>query len=156
MLDPFLAWVRGVHDRYARVILAGIAALLLPLMILTTLSTVDNWRQDRERDELLECFDEFAALSSASSVAVREAAAAKDIATAARDTTLNEEGLAFRKLTRKILAQTVSADDIKRLDEALAARARAGRALERAQADLDQAREDNPIPPAPSKFCAVD
>jgi hypothetical protein len=153
MLDPFFVWLRGFHDRYARVILAGIAALLLPLMVMTTVSTTANWRQDNERDDLLACFDEYAAADSQQSSKVREAAIVKDEATSARDDALALEGEAFLHLARKIKNQSVTAEDFDALVDSLRVRKIASRELDRAQANLDAVREEYPIPPAPSEFC---
>lgn len=154
-LDPFFNWLRGVHDRHARVILAGIATLMLPLMVMTTVATLDNWRQDKDRDGLLECFDQFADASSQTSVAVREASVAKDRALGEFYVSLNAEGEAFRVLTSKLLRKTADADDVKALNDALEDRAKKGRELERKQDALDKARRDNPVPPPPSEFCAA-
>lgn len=155
MLDPLFDNLRSVHDRYARVILASIATLLLPLMALTTVATLDNWRQDRERDELLACFDRFAGASSSSSQAVRDASVAKDIATADRDDALNAEGVAFLRLSRQILNDNVTPDAFQDLVVTLEARKDASAELDAAQADLDRARRENPVPNPPSEFCDV-
>jgi hypothetical protein len=151
MFDRFFDWLRLIHDRYARIILAGIAALILPMMVMTTVATLDNWRQDddrdrldADRDRLLVCFDEYAAADSTSSIKVREAAAAKDIAAAARDT-------ALRDISRLILAVDPPAAERERVVLALNA---TSEALVRAQAKLNRVRENNPIPPPPSEFCA--
>lgn len=175
-VDPLVAWVRDFHDHYARVILAGIAAMVVPLSVLTAVATLDNWRQDARDRELLACFNVFAEVQSSSSDAVREAsvkkdlaAAARDEAEAARDDALNAEGLAFRNLTsaiRKSFAGKPVSPELSRqlfeeLDETLAQRHRAARKLDRkqeryavAQAALDRARRDNPVPDPPSEFCA--
>jgi hypothetical protein len=154
MFDRMFARLRAFHDEYARVVLAIIAALLVPLCVMTTVATLDNWRQDNERDDLLSCFDDVLAASSASSTAVREASVDKDIATAARDDALNAEGIAFQRLVQHILVKTVTAKDVKALSETLDARSHAAHQLDVAQDALDKAREDNPVPPAPSVFCA--
>lgn len=156
MFDRFFCRVRRFHDQYARAILAGIAALLVPLCVMTTVATLDNWRQDNERDKLLGCFDQFAAASSASSKAVRVASAAKDVATTNRDNALNAEGRAFQRVTDGLLDKSVTPADIKALNDALADRNDAAAALDDAQDALDKAREDNPIPDPPSVFCEVD
>jgi hypothetical protein len=154
MFDRFFDWLRSIHDRYARVILAGIAALILPMMVMTTVATLDNWRQDQDRDRLLECFDAYAAQSSQSSIKVREASAAKDIATADAWTALNVEGEAFLALTKALLRRDVTPEQFQALKHSLADRAKAGRKLEAAQAELDRVRAKFPITPQPSKFCA--
>lgn len=144
MFERFFAWMRSIHDRYARIILAGIATLILPMMVLTTVSTLDNWRQDKERDRLLACFDEYAAASSTASVEVREASVVKDAATAARD-------LALRDLTGALRSK-----DEARARAAFARLDRASGDLVDAQAALDEARAENPVPPPPSQFCSTD
>lgn len=163
MLDPVVNRLRSIHDRYARVILAGIATLLVPLMALTAAATLDNWQQNSDikaataaQDELLVCFDEFAAASSVSSKAVRDASVRKDIATADRDDALNAEGVAFKRLIRHILKEKVSPKDVRTLAKTLEARDDAARHLDRAQAALDKARRENPIPDPPSKFCDIE
>lgn len=156
MFDRFFDWLRSIHDRYARVILAGIAALILPMMVMTTVATLDNWRQDKDRDHLLACFDQYAGLSSQSSIKIREASAAKDIATSEAWSALNDEGETFLALTKSILKRDVTPEQVQALKDSLADRAKAGRKLERAQAELDRVRAKYPIPPQPSKFCATD
>jgi hypothetical protein len=153
MFDRFFDWLRLVHDRYARVILAGIAALILPMMVMTTVATMDNWRQDDERDRLdadrdrlLACFDDYAAADSEASIKVREAAAAKDVAATARDT-------ALRDISRLLLTDNNSESESQRVVLSLN---RTSEDLVRAQARLDRARQKNPIPPPPSKFCGLD
>lgn len=172
------AWLRSIHDRYARVILAGIAALIVPLMVMTLVATLDNWRQDNERDTLLDCFDQFANDSSTTSKAVREATAARDLAAyerdeaeATRDDALNSEGRAFSDVTHAIRKSLdgvqVGRDESRRLfvalDDALAEREAAARVLDkkqakfaRKQAHLVKVRAENPVPDPPSKFCTVD
>ena len=153
MLDPFFAWLRGIHDRHARVILASIATLMLPLMIMTTVATMDNWRQDKDRDALLACINDYADASSTSSKAVRVASAKKDVATADFNLALNAEGAAFKRLIGAILAENVKPADVQRLYDTLDERDRAGRALVAAQDELNEARRENPVPDPPSEFC---
>lgn len=49
----------------------------------------------------------------------------------------------------------MTAEDVQTLARTLEDRAKASAALDRAQAALDKAREENPVPDPPSKFCAV-
>ena len=142
-------------------------ALVVSIVALTALigiwvgasASITNGQQDRAdalRDSAVQkCFDKYAQAQSASSSAVREASVVKDEATRLFNQALNDEGQAFKALVRKILADAVTAEDIKRLYDTLEARDRAGRAVERAQVKLDKAREDNPVPDAPSEFCSV-
>jgi hypothetical protein len=153
MFDRFFDWLRLIHDKFARVILAGIAALILPMMVMTTVATLDNWRQDddrdrldADRDRLLVCFDVYAAADSESSIKVREAASKKDAAMAARDT-------ALRDVSRLLITEDRPPGESKRVVVALN---RTSEALVRAQARLDRVRARNPIPPAPSEFCDLD
>ena len=162
MLDPLFDRIRRLHDEYARLILASIATMLVPLMALTLVATVDNWQQNqvleanaKVQDRLLECFDDFAAAQSTTSKAVREASAVKDAATAEREDALNAEGVAFLRLSRQILNDDVTRDAFQDLVDTLEARKAASRELDRAQAALDEARRENPVPEPPSQFCAV-
>jgi hypothetical protein len=156
MLDPLFDNIRSLHDRYARVILATIAALILPLMVMTTVATLDNWRQDKDRDHLLECFDQYANEQSTGSVIIREKMVAVDAATAVRDDALNAEGIAFQRLVNHLLTKKVSPTDVQMLADTLHDRSHAAKELDKAQAALDKAREENPVPDPPSEFCAND
>lgn len=155
MLDPVFVRTRAFHDRHARAIMAAIATMLVPLAVVTAVATLDNWRQDRERDDLLACFDDFAGASSTSSQVIREASVRKDVATAERDDALNAEGKAFQKLVERILTDNVKPKHVEELADTLADRHRAARKLDRAQAALDEARRENPVPAPPSEFCSV-
>lgn len=143
-----------------------IGAIATAGIILSSVATITNVRQDathaaenEARDKqtavLLKCFDQYAQAQSASSSAVREASVKVDEATGVRDDALSAEGVAFKNLVRRVLARTATKEDLRVLSETLAKRARTSRVLDRAQNELDQARKDNPVPPAPSKFCSV-
>jgi hypothetical protein len=143
-----------------------IGAIATAGIILSSVATVTNVRQDathaaenETRDKqtavLLKCFDEYAQAQSASSSAVRAASVKVDEATGVHDDALAAEGLAFRDLVRKLLAHTATPADFKQLADTLQVRARTSRVLDRAQNELDKARRENPVPPAPSKFCSV-
>lgn len=151
---------RLLYDRTA-------PALVIFCLLASLFSSVGVWyndrvngEQDRARTEdntkLLACFDRYAELQSASSVAVREASVVKDKRTAERDDALNAEGQAFKDLVEDALAgEGIPPEAVQRLSETLHDRAVAAERLDRAQAALDEARRENPIPPAPSEFCAV-
>lgn len=118
-----------------------------------------NAAQDRARTtdntRLLGCFNQYAKASSESSTAVRVASVRKDAATTERDNTLNEEGRAFLRVVDHLLADSVTPQDVQNLRDSLRLRAVAAAKLDRAQAALDTAREDNPVPPPPSTFCSA-
>lgn len=103
-------------------------------------------RQARADDQarLLMCFDDYAAASSASTIAVREASTVRDAATRARDA-------AFTALFEFIATDPGegSAEGL-RLFNALTV---ANADLVQAQIALAEAREDNPVPDPPSKLC---
>ena len=105
--------------------------------------------------KLLHCFDQYAARSSASSVAVRKATIRKDGATEKRDHALKSEGVAFLRVTRQILHHDVTPDAFKDLERTLATRAHAARELARAYRHLNRVRANNPVPDPPSEFCSV-
>ena len=118
-----------------------------------------NGEQDRARAEdntkLLACFDKYAELQSASSVAVRDASVRKDAATSIRDDALAAEGRAFKVVVQHIIAGDLTPAQEQRLAETLEQRAKAARMLDRAQDALDKARRENPVPEPPSTFCSV-
>jgi hypothetical protein len=154
------------YNRYAHGITTAVAVLALAAIAIGAGASVTNAEQsaqfraetsarNAERDELLECFDRYAGASSASTKAVRIASERKDAATAIRDDALNAEGRAFKRLTRALLDGEPSRRLFERLDRTLDARHRAGRALDRAQANLDATRDENPVPSPPSVFCAA-
>lgn len=160
-----------VLDRYDRSIKAVCLVIGVLGVLIGTSATLTNNQQQADfraeqalrnseqasvqdaQQQLLECFDEYAAASSTSSKATRKASIRKDEATAERDNALNAEGVAFQRLVRHILAETVTPDDVKALADTLDARAAAAKKLDRAQAALDKARAENPIPEPPSEFC---
>lgn len=157
----YVAW----YNRYAHGITTTVAVFAVSALAIGAGAQVTNAQQSAEfraetktrnaqRDELLACFDRYAAASSTSSKAVRIAAARKDAATAVRDDALNREGAAFRDLVRALQEGNVNAKMVDRLAATLDVRDRAARRLDRAQAMLDRARELNPIPEPPSVFCS--
>lgn len=155
VITSYNAW----YDRWAPIAVAGVTVVALIGIWLAAAATIENGRQDARanaRDSAVQkCFDRYAQAQSASSKAVREASVVKDEATKVFNQALNDEGRAFKALTRRILAENVEPQDVQRLYRTLARRDRAGRAVERAQVELDKAREDNPVPSAPSTFCSV-
>jgi hypothetical protein len=151
---------RIIYDRVAPVLVVICLLASLFASVGTFFLARVNEAQDRQSDAdkalLLKCFDRYAELQSASSVAVREASVVKDRRTAERDDALNAEGEAFKDLVEAALTgEGIPPELVQRLSETLHDRADAARQLDRAQAALDKAREDNPIPPAPSEFCSV-
>lgn len=150
---------RRLYDRIAPVlVIICLLASLFASVGTFALSRVND-TQDRQREadraELLKCFDRYAELQSASSVAVREASVAKDEATTLRDDALNAEGMAFQAVVEEILAGDLTAGAVKRLADTLEVRAAASRRLDVAQDALDEARRANPVPKPPSEFCSV-
>ena len=149
---------RLVYDRTA-------PALVIFCLLASLFSSAGGWynealdEQDRARTEdntkLLACFDKYAELQSASSVAVREASVRKDAATSIRDDALAAEGRAFKVVVQHIIAGDLTPAQEQRLAETLEQRAKAARMLDRAQDALDKARRENPVPLAPSRFCSV-
>lgn len=155
VVTAYNAW----YYRRAPVVVTAVAMLALVGIWLGAAATITNGQQESRanlRDSAIQkCFDRYASAQSASSSAVRDASIVKDEATRKFNQALNDEGQAFKRLVRKILADRVQPADVQRLYETLAARDRAGRAVERAQAELDKVREENPVPDAPSEFCSV-
>lgn len=147
------------YERRAAMMVFAVTVLALIGIWIGVASTITNGQQDRRADArdtaVQKCFDEWADAQSASTAAVREASVAKDEATKLFNQALNDEGLAFKSLVRRILADEVRPEDVQRLYRTLARRDRAGRGVERAQDELDKARKENPVPDAPSKFCSV-
>lgn len=150
---------RLLYDRTA-------PALVIFCLLASLFSSVGVWyndrvngEQDRARTEdntkLLACFDKYAELQSASSVAVREASVRKDAATSIRDDALAAEGRAFKVVVQHIIAGDLTPAQVQRLAETLEQRAKAARMLDRAQDALDKARRENPVPEPPSTFCSV-
>ena len=149
---------RLLYDRTA-------PALVIFCLLASLFSSAGGWynealdEQDRARAEdntkLLACFDKYAELQSASSVAVREASVRKDAATSIRDDALAAEGRAFKVVVQHIIAGDLTPAQEQRLAETLEQRAKAARMLDRAQDALDKARRENPVPEPPSTFCSV-
>lgn len=150
---------RLLYDRTA-------PALVIFCLLASLFSSVGAWyddrvngEQDRARTEdktkLLACFDKYAELQSASSVAVREASVRKDAATSIRDDALAAEGRAFKVVVQHIIAGDLTPAQVQRLAETLEQRAKAARMLDRAQDALDKARRENPVPEPPSTLCSV-
>lgn len=164
LMSAPLTRLRVTYNEWAPIAVVLIGAFAALGIILSAVATITNVRQDAEhsaeneaRDKqtavLLKCFDQYAQAQSASSSAVREASVEVDRATGVRDDALNAEGVAFKLLVRKILSRTVTDADVRHLADTLRVRAKTSRQLDRAQDQLDKARRDNPVPPAPSKFC---
>lgn len=139
------------------VYMAGVGVIVVALMIVAVEGIQTNNRQDAEsaaankaRDaesaRLLECFDEYAAASASTSKAVREASVVLADATTERDVSLDA---LFRYIA------TDPAEDspvgVRLFSRLLASNAE----LVNAQAELAQVRVENPVPEAPSTFCAV-
>lgn len=147
------------YARWAPIVVSIVALVAVVGVITGTTATITNGRQDAEANAqsaaVQKCFDRYAEAQSASSQAVREASVAKDKAQSERDDALNAEGRAFKAVVRKIISDTLTPEDVQRLYASLDARDAAGRRLDAAQAELDKARADNPVPDAPSAFCSV-
>ena len=149
---------RLLYDRTA-------PALVIFCLLATLFSSVGIWYNDRadvddharteDNTKLLACFDKYAELQSASSVAVREASVRKDAATSIRDDALAAEGRAFKVVVQHIIAGDLTPAQEQRLAETLEQRAKAARMLDRAQDALDKARREHPVPEPPSTFCSV-
>lgn len=149
---------RLLYDRTA-------PALVIFCLLASLFSSVGVWYNDRadvddhahteDNTKLLACFDKYAELQSASSVAVREASVRKDAATSIRDDALAAEGRAFKVVVQHIIAGDLTPAQEQRLAETLEQRAKAARMLDRAQDALDKARREHPVPEPPSTFCSV-
>lgn len=147
------------YYRRAPALVTAVAIIALIGIWLAAAATITNGRQDARADvrdsAVQRCFDRYAQAQSASSQAVRDASIAKDEATKVFNQALNDEGQAFKVLVKNLRDRSVTPEQVQRLYRTLARRDRAGRAVERAQTELDQARAENPVPPAPSEFCSV-
>ena len=157
---------KGWYSRWDALVVTVIAVVAAIGILIGASAMVTNGQQDRRADaaeaardsafkQVQQCFDKYAEDQSASSIAVREASVVKDEASRVFNQALNDEGRAFKRLVKKILAQDVQPADVKRLYDTLDERDRTGRAVERAQRELDRARAENPVPGAPSTFCSV-
>lgn len=156
---------RDWYNRNALMVVGVILAMTMASLIIGVVGTFVNAGQNADRaadnkvrDEanaaLLACFNEYAEAQSSGSTVIRAKTVLKDVATAERDDALNAEGIAFQRLVQHILAQDVTPEDVQMLAETLDARSHAAANLKRAQAALDKARRDNPVPDPPSEFCA--
>lgn len=148
---------RHAYERYAPflVILIGIAAAT-GIWVGAT-AAIGNARQDEANAKLLDCLNDYAGANSSSTKAVRDAAEAKDIAVAHFNGTLNGEGEAFLRLVRALINPDTKSTDypllLQTLERTLEVRADAGQQVIDAQAVLDKARKDNPVPDPPAIFC---
>ena len=133
--------------------LTGCAFIATTALVLGVWATQVNGQQNRDNTHLLACLDQYASSSSSASSAVRDATVARDQATAARDNTLNAEGRAFLVAVNHILDQDITPADVQNLRDALQDRTDAAEKLDKAQATLDKARRENPVPNPPSVFC---
>ncbi|GAA4120437.1 hypothetical protein GCM10022215_24060 [Nocardioides fonticola] len=95
-----------------------------------------------------QCFDEYAAASSATSKAVRRASVAVSEATAKRDAALN-------RWAGTVLAFIGGRTDLDDVMAAITAFTAAGHRLDVAADRLDLVRETHPVPDPPSSFCPV-
>lgn len=158
-MRDFVAAYNGWYARWAPIVTSIVALVAVIGVVVGASASVTNGRQDARANATFaavqKCFDRYAEAQSASSKAVRDASVAKDEAQSARDDALNAEGRAFKAVVRKIIADTLSPADVQWLYDTLDARDAAGRRLDRAQAELDRARAQNPVPSAPSSFCSV-
>lgn len=102
----------------------------------------DNARRDRERSQLLGCFDRFATALAGGLPPVRKASAARD------DVLLTALTDGLQNLLVKALAQDATPADARRLLDQL-------RQLQAAQDTLQDVRDENPYPPPPSEFCNI-
>lgn len=150
---------QGWYERRAPALVLVVTILALIGIWIGAAATITNGQQDRRADAankaVQQCFDRYASAQSASSAAVREASILKDKAVEEFNKALNAEGRAFEVVVDRIIADTLRPRDVQRLRDTLTVRSEAGEAVEVAQVQLDQAREENPVPPAPSEFCAV-
>lgn len=149
---------------YAGVVLAfALAGVLIGVT-----NIIANNRQDAEaaaankaRDEqaaaLVECLNRYSVQTETRSNVLGDATEVRDAATERRDDALNAEGNAFLHFVQLLVdGKADGPEDIQPLLDSLKKRATTSRALDRAQALLDQAREDYPVPKAPSpETCAL-
>lgn len=150
---------RSLYDRVAPVLVVFCLLSSLFASVGVYMTNRHAARETVARQEyqakLLNCFDDYAAAASESSVAVREASVRKDEATSVRDDALAVEGEAFQTVVEHILAGDLEPAQVKHLADTLEARAHAARLLDQAQTALDKARRENPVPKPPSQFCNV-
>ena len=139
---------RQYYERWAPVFVTLTAILAVVGIWIGTAATITNAQQDARTDAsnsaVQKCFDRYAQAQSMASKAVRVATASKDEATARRDRL-------FQSLTQSLITQQTS-EQIRLI---LAELDEAGVDLVAAQDALNVAREENPIPDAPSEFCSV-
>lgn len=159
---------RAFYERIAPwVVLATLVLTMIGVWIGVASIATDNRQdvaaaaankvRDTQNRDLLDCFDDFASALSAGLPVVRDASAKRDEMTQVRDDAVQEFAGAFENLL--VMITTGEADgieDLQPVTEALADLRRASRQLDRASAELEVAREENPYPPPPSKFCAIE
>lgn len=116
-------------------------------------NAAENKARDEQTSALLDCFDDYAAAQSYSSAAVRAAAEDRDAAQGERDRALQQ------LVTLIVRNATNPPTDLEAARKEFIGRAvelrDSSRELDKAVAELMQAREENPIPKPPSQFCAV-
>lgn len=150
-LPPASPTWRTIYERVAPLL----AIMCLLIALLAAVGTYMNSRADEKQDDLiaeqtaargkdnaqlLACFDAFATALAGGLPPVREA-------TAARDQALAEALTALQDLLSKAIHGNTEPGDADPLVEALTA-------YRAANAALEQVREENPYPEAPSEFCA--
>lgn len=141
--------IRTFYDRYAPL-------LIVVCLLVATIGVIIGTSATFTSGALVNCLRRHASATAESSKAVREATVTRDVAAADFSVALNTEGEAFLAFVKKLARGRVDGpEDIGRLRATLAGRAAAARALDAAQAELDQVRRDNPVPDPPAVFCKL-
>jgi hypothetical protein len=128
-----------LYRRAAPVIVVITALIAIGAVVFSAHTSRES---DRQKADLLSCFDRFATDLAGGLPPVRDATAERDAANAAAMGSLGD-GLV------KVGAGTFKEADLKAIVAAFAA-------YREANQKLDQVRAANPYPPAPSTFCADD
>lgn len=142
----FLPW----YNRWAPAMVVG-CLITVALVTIGTYANYASLEADRKARELenatlLDCFDEYASASAATSKAVRDAAVVVDESRVTRDR-------ALQRLFEVIAADLPDGDP--RGERAFGNLLLANRDLVGAQRHLDEVRKDNPVPDPPSEFCEL-
>lgn len=140
---------RRAYERIAPllVILCLVTVLVVSIATFALQQAQNRDRRERQQETagLLKCFDEYASASAATSKAVRTVASAASESTTTRDMALDA--------IFQYLATDPPENDPKGV-ALFTALLTANADLVEAQLDLAKVRDENPVPDAPSTFCA--
>jgi hypothetical protein len=149
-------WFDQFYARFAKILLIVCLLTATGGVIIGTTAQIASGENGRATRSLVACLNDWSAKSSASSKAVRTASEKKDIAVTKFNATLADEGEAFLDLVESFVNPAGDHDTeqlLLDLERTLQLRADANYEVILAQNELDQAREDYPLPPAPSLYC---